>query len=96
MIQKLSSEYVLANFTAEKAFGPEKCPVYLKLPWIENVSSKFENQISKAITSCYYTVKPCVVYNTRVMLNLLKKIAFLPLTKIVLFTNFHADVKLGM
>ena len=22
----------LANFTAEKAFGPEKCPVYLKLP----------------------------------------------------------------
>ena len=73
----------LANFAEEKAFGPEKHPVYLKLPWIVNVSSKFENQISKAITSCYYAVRPCVVYNTRVMLPLLKKIAFLPLKKIV-------------
>ena len=51
----------------------EKCPVYLKLPWIGNVSSKFENQISKAITSCYYAVKPRVVYNTRVMLPPAKK-----------------------
>ena len=33
----------LANFAAEKTFGSEKCPVYLKLPWIGNVSSKFEN-----------------------------------------------------
>ena len=85
----------LANFAAEKPFGPEKCPVYLKLPWIGNVSSKFENQISKAITSCYYAVKPCVVYNTRVMLPSAKKIAFLPLKKVVLFMNFRADVKLG-
>ena len=44
-----------------------------KLPWISNVSSKFENQISKAITSCYYAVKPRVVYNTRVMLPSAKK-----------------------
>ena len=34
----------LANFAAEKPLGPEKCPVYQKLPWIGNVSSKFENQ----------------------------------------------------
>ena len=57
----------LVNFAAEKTFGPEKCPVYLKLPWIGNVSLKFENQINKAITSCVYAVKPRVVYNTRVM-----------------------------
>ena len=57
----------LANFAAEKPFGLEKCPVYLELPWIGNVSSKFENQISKAITFCFYAVKPYVVYNTRVM-----------------------------
>ena len=37
----------LANFAAEKPVGPEKCPVYLKLPWIGNISSKFENQICK-------------------------------------------------
>ena len=58
----------LANFVAEKSYGPEKCPVYLKFPWIGNVSSRFENQINKAITFCFYAVKPRVVYNTKVML----------------------------
>ena len=84
-----------ANFAAEKTFGPEKCPVYLKLPWIGNVSSKFEIQINKAITSCFYAVKPRVVYSTRVMLPSAKKIALLPLKKVVLFMNFGDDVKLG-
>ena len=83
------------SFAAEKTFGPEKCPVYLKLPWIGIVSSKFENQINKAITFCFYAVKPRVVYNTRVMLPSAKKIAFLPLKKVVLFMNFRADVKHG-
>ena len=63
----------LANFAAEKTFGPEKFPVYLKLPWIGNVSSKFENQINEAITSFFYAVKPHVVYNTIVMLPSAKK-----------------------
>ena len=30
--------------------------------------SKFENPINKVNKSCFYAVKPCVVYNTRVML----------------------------
>ena len=62
-----------ANISSEKQFGPEKCPVYLKLPWIGNVSSRFENQINKAITSCFYAVKPRAAYNTRVMLPSAKK-----------------------
>ena len=63
----------LANFVAEETSGPEKRPVYLKLPWIGNVSSKFENQINKAITCCFYAVKARVVYSTRVMLPSAKK-----------------------
>ena len=58
----------LANCAAEKTFGPEKCPVHLKLPLIGNISSKFENQINRAITFFFYAVKPRMVYNTRVML----------------------------
>ena len=85
----------LANFAAEKTFGPEKCPVYLKLPRISNVSSKFENQINKAITFCFYAVKPHVVYSTRVILPSAKKDSFLPLKKVVLFMNFRTDMKLG-
>ena len=63
----------LANFAAEKAFDPEKYQVYLKLPWIGSASSKFENQINKACTSCFYDMKPRVVYNNRVMLPSAKK-----------------------
>ena len=62
-----------SQLCSRKTFGPEKCPVYLKFPWIGNVSSKFENQINKAITSCFYAVKPRVVYSTRVMLPSPKK-----------------------
>ena len=39
----------LANFAAEKPFDPEKCPVYLNLPWIGNVSSKFEVKLVKPL-----------------------------------------------
>ena len=63
----------LANFAGEKTFGQGKCPVYLKLPWIGNVYSMFENQINKAIASRFYAIKPRVVYNTRVMLRSAKK-----------------------
>ena len=63
----------LANFAEENPYGPEKCPVYLKLPWIGHVSSKVENQINKAITFRFYAVKPRVVYNTWVMLPSAKK-----------------------
>ena len=70
----------LANFAAEKTFDPEKSTVYLKLPWIGNISSKFENQINKVITSCFYAVEPRVVYSTRVMLPS-AKIDSLPITQ---------------
>ena len=59
-----------------------------------NVSSKFENQISKAITSCYYAVKPRVVYNTRVMLTSAKTDCVPNTENFVLFMSFRADVKL--
>ena len=63
----------LANFAVENALGLEKCPIFLKLPWTNILSSNFENQINKAITSCFYAVKPRVVYSTRVMLPSAKK-----------------------
>ena len=83
------------NFAAEKTFGPDKCPVYENLPWIVNVLSKVENQINKAIASCFYAVKPRVVTALELCHYLLKTIAFLPLKKVLLFMNFRAGVKLG-
>ena len=57
----------IASFISDKHFGPEKCPVYLKLPWIGDVSLKFENQIKKAINFCYSAVNPRVVYSAKNM-----------------------------
>ena len=39
----------LANISSEKRFGPAKCPVYLKLPWIGNVSSKLKTKSIKPL-----------------------------------------------
>ena len=51
----------LANLTAEKPIGPEKCPVHLKLPWISNVSSKYKDKINETIASCFFLCIPCGV-----------------------------------
>ena len=45
-----------------------------EVPGVPNIALDwFENQINKAITSCFHAVKPRVVYSTRVMLPSAKK-----------------------
>ena len=53
--------------------GPEKCPAYLKLPWIGNISTKFENQCKTAVSSCFGAVKLRVVFFTRKMFPTVRK-----------------------
>ena len=57
------------RFQTPRPFGPKKCPVYLHLPYIGNVSSRFEEQTSKAVESTYHSVHLRVVYRTRRPLN---------------------------
>ena len=52
----------IASFSAVQKFGPQKCPVYLKLPWIGNASLRFESQIRQAITKCFFAVNPRIVH----------------------------------
>ena len=51
----------------------EKCPVYLHIPWIGNVSIKFEKQITSAMKLCFFSVEPRVIFNTRQFLPAIKK-----------------------
>ena len=51
----------------------EKCPVYLHIPWIENVSMKFEKQITSAVKRCFFSVEPRVIFNIRQLLPATKK-----------------------
>ena len=63
----------IGNFSADIKFGHQKCPVYLKLPWIGNSSLRFESQIKQAITNCFFAVNPLVVYSTKKALPYIKK-----------------------
>ena len=51
----------------------EKCPVYLHIPWIGNVSMKFEKQITSAVKRCFFSVEPRVIFNIRQLLPAIKK-----------------------
>ena len=51
----------------------KKCPVYLHIPWIGNVSMKFEKQITSAVKRCFFSVEPRVIFNTRQLLPVIKK-----------------------
>jgi len=43
----------------------KKCPVYLHIPWIGNVSMKFEKQITSGVKRCFFSAEPHVVFTTR-------------------------------
>ena len=47
---------------------PKKCPVYLHLPWLGNVSMRYEMHIKTTLKRCYFAVEPCIVYTTRQLL----------------------------
>ena len=80
----------------DSRLGPEKCPVYLKIPWIGDISLEYESQIKKAIISVFTLLNLVGSIILGSFFHLLKKIVFLPIKKVLLFTNFPADVKLGM
>ena len=55
----------LTRFQSPPKFGPYKCAVYLKLPWIGNISLKFENKIKSSVKHCFRAVEPRVLFSTR-------------------------------
>ena len=54
----------MKQFHALPKFGPEKCPVYLRPPWLGSVSIRFEKQVQSAVKQCFSAVEPRVVYSS--------------------------------
>ena len=46
----------------------QRCPVYLRLPWLGDISDWFFNQISVCVRKCYFPSNLCVVFRTRIVL----------------------------
>ena len=62
----------IALFNSKSKKGQQKCPVYLKLPWIGKLSLNFEKQTKIAINRCYQAVELHII-STRKILNAIHK-----------------------
>ena len=63
----------LQQFNLNPVHTAKKCPIYLHIPWIGNVSMKFQKQITSAVKRCFFSVEPRVVFTTRQLLPATKK-----------------------
>ena len=61
------------QFHTSLKFGPEKCPVYLHLPWLGLFSNRFEKQVTSFVKHYYLAVEPHVVYKTNQLLPVANK-----------------------
>ena len=57
-----------AQFSIAKPFGPEKCPVYLRAPWIGSASQQLEHQVKSAVQNCYEAVSPRLIFSSQLIL----------------------------
>ena len=58
----------IAQFSTLKRFRPEKCPQYLRVPWISKPSTNLEKEVKTAVESCYGFVSTCLVFMSKRML----------------------------
>ena len=63
-----SYDYVHRTF-----IGPDRCPVYIRLPWLgSRPAALLEKKIKDSVRVAYYAAKICFVYNTTRAFRLLK------------------------
>ena len=55
----------IAYFHKTKVSSAQRCPVYLRLPWLGEISDRLADQISASIRRCYFASNLHVVYYTR-------------------------------
>ena len=63
----------IAQFSTLKRFGPEKCPVYLRDPWIGKPSTNLEKEVKTAVESCYGSISTRLVFTLKRMLPVAHK-----------------------
>ena len=50
-------------------FGPQRCPVPIKLPFLGLTSSKCERELKVMTRQCFYSVEPRVIFTSRPILS---------------------------
>ena len=59
----------MERFGRVGVYGPKRCPVYLKLPWIGERSILFERNIKRYVTACFNAAALRVSYSTTSRMN---------------------------
>ena len=63
----------IAQFSVPERFGPEKCPVSLRVSWIGKASISLDKNVKTAVESCYGSVTTRVVFTSKRMLPVASK-----------------------
>ena len=63
----------IAQFSTLKQFGPEKFPVYLRVPWIGKPSTNLKKQVKTVVESCYGSVSTRLVFTSKRMLSVARR-----------------------
>ena len=63
----------IAHFFTPKRFGPEKYPVYLRVPWIGKAFISLDKNFKMVVESCYGSVTTRVVFTSKCMLPVARK-----------------------
>ena len=63
----------IAQFSTLKRFGPEKCPMYLRVPWIDKPSTNLEKEVKTTVESCFGSVSTHLVFTSKRMLPVARK-----------------------
>ena len=69
MIKKQILQTSLRFFTS-KPFGPDKCPVYLKVPWMGEPSTKLSSGVKAAVDNCFASINPRVIFTSKSILSI--------------------------
>jgi len=81
---KTSISKKIQQFNAPVQSGPEKS-VYLRLPYIGPISTKFEKQIKTAVKACFAALEPRVVYTTKDLVSRKERCTSCLFTKLPIF-----------
>ena len=52
-----------------KIFGPPKCSVYFRLPWVGPASQSFAEEVASSVYRCYHAVNVRPIFTTRKAFN---------------------------
>ena len=84
-----------AQFSTLKRFGPEKCPMYLRVPWIGKPSTNLEKELKTAVESFCGSVSTRLVFTSKRMLPMARKDVLSTTQKSLSYMNISVTVIVG-